>query len=124
MDSALELHDINKAFGATRAIDGLSLVVPRGATYGLIGPSGAGKTTAIRMIMSILLPDSGSLRVLGQASALAATLACSAVWVRAGAAKNVRGADRKSAKENARNLMSGVLLSGYRDDAPEISPAS
>ena len=32
MDSALELHDINKTFGATRAIDGLSLVVPRGAT--------------------------------------------------------------------------------------------
>jgi ABC-2 type transport system ATP-binding protein len=72
MDNALELQDVNKAFGATRAIDGLSLVVPRGATYGLIGPSGAGKTTAIRMIMSILFPDSGSLRVLGQPSALAA----------------------------------------------------
>jgi ABC-2 type transport system ATP-binding protein len=72
MDNALELQDVNKTFGATRAIDGLSLVVPRGATYGLIGPSGAGKTTAIRMIMSILFPDSGSLRVLGQPSALAA----------------------------------------------------
>jgi ABC-2 type transport system ATP-binding protein len=72
MDIALELQGINKAFGATRAIDGLSLVVPRGATYGLIGPSGAGKTTAIRMIMSILFPDSGSLRVLGQSSALQA----------------------------------------------------
>ncbi len=70
MDIALELKDVNKAFGATRATDGLSLVVPRGATYGLIGPSGAGKTTAIRMIMSILFPDSGSLRVLGQPSAL------------------------------------------------------
>jgi ABC-2 type transport system ATP-binding protein len=72
MDIALELQGIDKAFGATRAIDGLSLVVPRGATYGLIGPSGAGKTTAIRMIMSILFPDSGSLRVLGQSSALQA----------------------------------------------------
>ena len=72
MDNALELQGVNKSFGATRAIDGLSLVVPRGATYGLIGPSGAGKTTAIRMIMSILFPDSGSLRVLGQPSALAA----------------------------------------------------
>ena len=72
MDIALELQGIDKAFGATRAIDGLSLVVPRGATYGLIGPSGAGKTTAIRMIMSILFPDSGSLRVLGQSSALRA----------------------------------------------------
>ena len=72
MDNALELQGINKAFGATRAIDDLSLVIPRGATYGLIGPSGAGKTTAIRMIMSILFPDSGSLRVLGRASALEA----------------------------------------------------
>ena len=72
MDIALELQGIDKAFGATRAIDGLSLVVPRGGTCGLIGPSGAGKTTAIRLIMSILLPDSGSLRVLGQSSALQA----------------------------------------------------
>lgn len=72
MDNALELQGINKAFGATRAIDDLSLVIPRGTTYGLIGPSGAGKTTAIRMIMSILFPDSGSLRVLGQPSALEA----------------------------------------------------
>src|SRR5205814_3481797 len=70
MDDAIELKNVNKAFGATQATDGLSLVVPRGTTYGLIGPSGAGKTTAIRMIMSILFPDSGSLRVLGQSSAL------------------------------------------------------
>jgi ABC-2 type transport system ATP-binding protein len=72
MDNAIELQNVNKAFGATRATDALSFVVPRGSTYGLIGPSGAGKTTAIRMIMSILFPDSGSLRVLGQSSALQA----------------------------------------------------
>ncbi len=52
------------------AVDELDLVVPRGATYGVIGPSGAGKTTAIRMIMSILFPDRGSLTVLGRRSAL------------------------------------------------------
>ena len=46
--------------------------MPRGATYGFIGPSGAGKTTCIRMIMSILFPDSGELSVLGHASALEA----------------------------------------------------
>jgi ABC-2 type transport system ATP-binding protein len=71
MEIALELRGINKAFGKTCAIDDLSLVVPRGKTYGLIGPSGAGKTTAIRMILSILLPDSGQLSVLGKPSALA-----------------------------------------------------
>jgi len=72
MDIALELRGVRKSFGSTRAIDNLDLVIPRGATYGLIGPSGAGKTTAIRMIMSILFPDEGSLRVLGRGSALEA----------------------------------------------------
>ena len=70
MESAVELQGVNKTFGRTRAIENLDLIVPNGATYGLIGPSGAGKTTAIRMIMSILLPDSGRLSVLGSASAL------------------------------------------------------
>jgi len=70
MDTALEVRGLSKAFGRNRAIDDLDLVIPRGATYGLIGPSGAGKTTAIRMIMSILFPDSGSMTVLGKPSAL------------------------------------------------------
>ncbi len=72
MESAVELQGINKAFGRTRAIENLDLVVSKGSTYGIIGPSGAGKTTAIRMIMSILLPDSGRLSVLGAPSALEA----------------------------------------------------
>jgi ABC-2 type transport system ATP-binding protein len=72
MEFAVEIHGIRKTFGNTCAIDDLELTVPRGMTYGLIGPSGAGKTTAIRMIMSILFPDSGTLRILGQASALQA----------------------------------------------------
>ena len=70
MEPALRLQRITKSFGTTRAVDELDLVVPRGATYGFIGPSGAGKTTCIRMIMSILFPDSGQLSVLGRGSAL------------------------------------------------------
>lgn len=66
---ALALQDVRKSFGATRAVDALNLLVPRGALYGFIGPSGAGKTTCIRMIMAILFPDAGTLSVLGRASA-------------------------------------------------------
>ena len=69
---ALLLQGLTKVFGTTRAVDGLHLTVPRGAMYGFIGPSGAGKTTCIRMIMSILFPDAGTLRVLGHPSALEA----------------------------------------------------
>src|SRR5687767_10183443 len=69
-EPALRLRGVTKTFGSTKAVDDLHLIVPRGATYGVIGPSGAGKTTAIRMIMSILFPDSGTLTVLGKASAL------------------------------------------------------
>jgi ABC-2 type transport system ATP-binding protein len=72
MESALRLRGVTKTFGATRAVDRLDLDVPRGATYGFIGPSGAGKTTCIRMIMSILFPDAGELSVLGKTSALEA----------------------------------------------------
>ena len=69
METALELRGVAKKFGKTSAVDQIDLVVPSGGMYGIIGPSGAGKTTAIRMIMSILFPDSGTLSVLGCASA-------------------------------------------------------
>src|SRR5688572_18748596 len=72
MEPALRLRRLTKAFGLVRAVDGLDLDLPRRTTCGFIGPSGAGKTTCIRMIMSILFPDSGELSVLGRRSALEA----------------------------------------------------
>ena len=72
MEPAVRLQRLTKTFGTKCAVDEMDLVVPRGATYGFIGPSGAGKTTCIRMIMSILFPDSGELSVLGHPSALEA----------------------------------------------------
>ncbi len=55
-----------KDFGATRAVDGVSLTVPTGSIYGLLGPNGAGKTTTLRMLLGIIDPSSGSRRVLGR----------------------------------------------------------
>jgi len=66
MDSAISLRGIAKTFGEHRAVDGVSLEVPRGLIFGLLGPNGAGKTTTIRMVMDIIRPDSGEIRVLGR----------------------------------------------------------
>jgi ABC-2 type transport system ATP-binding protein len=62
---AIEASGLVKTFGATRAVDGVDLTVPRGAVYGVLGPNGAGKTTTIRMLATLLRPDAGSARVLG-----------------------------------------------------------
>ena len=61
----IELSGINKSFGSVKAVNNLSLEVPRGSIYGFIGPNGSGKTTTIRMIMKIMYPDSGKLLVNG-----------------------------------------------------------
>ena len=66
MDAAVSLQDLVKTFGTHRAVDGISLEIPKGIIFGLIGPNGAGKTTTIRMILDILRPDSGQVRILGQ----------------------------------------------------------
>ena len=62
----LEMKNVTKTFGDFKALDGLSLQVPKGAVYGLVGPNGAGKTTVIRHLTGIYRPDSGSVTVDGQ----------------------------------------------------------
>ena len=66
--NAIELHDVWKSFGETAAVSGVSMIVPRGCIFGLLGPNGAGKTTTIRMVMDIIAPDRGEIRVLGQSN--------------------------------------------------------
>jgi ABC-2 type transport system ATP-binding protein len=61
--NVVEIENVTKTFGDVRAVDGLSLNVPKGAIYGFIGPNGSGKTTTLRMIMNIFYPDSGTIRV-------------------------------------------------------------
>ncbi|MDD5954056.1 MAG: ABC transporter ATP-binding protein [Firmicutes bacterium] len=61
----LELKNITKKFGDFKALDDLSMRVPKGTVYGLVGPNGAGKSTAIRCIVGVYRPDSGSITMDG-----------------------------------------------------------
>jgi ABC-2 type transport system ATP-binding protein len=61
----IEVHDVVKRFGDVVALDGVGLAVAPGIVYGLLGPNGAGKTTLIRVLATLLRPDTGSVRVAG-----------------------------------------------------------
>jgi ABC-2 type transport system ATP-binding protein len=65
-EPVLELSNVTKRFGDFTAVNDLSLSLPRGSILGFLGPNGAGKTTTLRMLLGILQPDTGSIRVLGQ----------------------------------------------------------
>lgn len=63
--NTIELENITKTFNKHKAVNALSLSVPKGCIYGFIGPNGSGKTTTIRMIMNILYPDNGIIKLNG-----------------------------------------------------------
>ena len=65
MTHAIETSALVKSFGKTRALDGVDLHIRTGSVYGLLGPNGAGKTTTIRILATLLRPDSGTATVLG-----------------------------------------------------------
>lgn len=65
MDSALRVENLSKSFDGVAAVDGLSFAVNEGEIFGLVGPDGAGKTTALRLLASILQPDGGNAWVAG-----------------------------------------------------------
>jgi ABC-type multidrug transport system ATPase subunit len=64
-DRVIDVRDLRKSFGARRVVDGLSLQVSRGEICGFLGANGSGKTTTIRMLCGLLVPDSGEGRCLG-----------------------------------------------------------
>lgn len=64
--NVIELRQLTKTFGLVKAVNNLSLSVPKGSIYGFIGPNGSGKTTTIRMIMKIMYPDEGEILINGQ----------------------------------------------------------
>jgi ABC-2 type transport system ATP-binding protein len=65
MEYALTLDTVTKTFGDLRAVDEVSLAVPRGTIYGFLGPNGAGKSTTIKLLMGMLRPAKGQISVLG-----------------------------------------------------------
>jgi ABC-2 type transport system ATP-binding protein len=65
MTSAIRTESIVKAFGKTRALDGLDLDVREGEVHGFLGPNGSGKTTTLRVLLGLLRADSGTATVLG-----------------------------------------------------------
>ena len=62
---AIEARGLTKAFGDTHAVNGIDLTVKRGSVHGFLGPNGAGKTTVVRILATLLRPDSGAATVLG-----------------------------------------------------------
>jgi ABC-2 type transport system ATP-binding protein len=63
--AAIVIDHLSKRYGETLAVDDINLVVPAGATVGLLGGNGAGKTTTIALLLGILIPTSGAIHVLG-----------------------------------------------------------
>lgn len=63
--NAIELEDLTKRFGSRTAVDHLDLQVPEGAVFGFLGRNGAGKSTTIKMMLGLVRPDTGTVRLMG-----------------------------------------------------------
>ena len=67
-DAVIETTGLTRYFGARKAVDGLTMAVPRGSVFAFLGRNGSGKTTTIRMLLGLTEPTRGSSRVLGEDS--------------------------------------------------------
>ena len=65
MAFALEIDGLTKRFGDKTVVDAISFTVDEGDVFGFLGPNGSGKTTTIRVVLDILKPDAGEIRLLG-----------------------------------------------------------
>ena len=65
MNAVIETRNLTKTYGAVRALDGLSLSIPRGGVYGVLGPNGAGKSTLFRILLGLIRPTDGEAVVMG-----------------------------------------------------------
>ena len=67
MNAVIETRNLTKTYGSVRALDGLSLLIPRGGVYGVLGPNGAGKSTLFRILLGLIRPTDGEAVVMGGA---------------------------------------------------------
>lgn len=65
MQTLIEIQSLTKTYGSVKALDGLSLSIPRGGVYGVLGPNGAGKSTLFRTLLGLIRPTSGQALVMG-----------------------------------------------------------
>jgi ABC-2 type transport system ATP-binding protein len=65
MTAVIETRVLTKTYGSVRALDGLSLTIPRGGVYGVLGPNGAGKSTLFRILLGLIRPSDGEASVMG-----------------------------------------------------------
>ena len=100
----IETNHVAKRFGRFEAIEDLSLRVPEGSVFALIGPNGTGKTTTIRMLMNILRPDRGDITVLGTPSRELAPKDFEQNWLRIGGPEAARGLTLAQYFDYLRNL--------------------
>jgi ABC-2 type transport system ATP-binding protein len=127
---AIETEDLAKAFGETKAVDGIDLAVRAGTVYGVLGPNGAGKTTTIRMLATLIRPDRGRARVLGhdvvsEADAVRSRVSLTGQFASVDEELNGRenlvllgrllGFDRRAAEERAAELLDAFGLSDAAD---------
>src|SRR2546430_11998179 len=64
-EPAISVSGVHKKFGATTALSRLAFEIPKGSVCGLVGPNGAGKTTTISLLLGLIAPSAGKIRVLG-----------------------------------------------------------
>jgi ABC-2 type transport system ATP-binding protein len=129
---AVEAVALTKSFGSLRAVAGVNLAIPRSAVFAILGPNGAGKTTLIRMLATLLRPDSGTARVFGhdvvsEAAAVRARICLTGQFASVDqdltAKENLvllsrlLGFDRRHARDRATELLDAFDLTAAADRA-------
>ena len=123
--ASIETSHLRLAFGATHAVDGITMEVPSGAFFALLGPSGCGKTTLLRLIAGLERPDAGTIRIAGEqvagpgrfvepgARGLGMVFQSYALWPQMTVAGNVAfGLNRLPADERARRIEEALTTVG------------